>query len=82
MFSWENIPHITKDVRRLKKYLFDILNEEWIKGNDVVFKKKGPNNNRITVSLSSIVQPSIILELKLNTNATFTSDDDHEPVLT
>jgi hypothetical protein len=76
LFSWENIPHIAKDVKRLKKYLFDILHEEWINGNDVVFKKKGPSNSRITVSLSSTVKPPIIPELKLNANDTSTSSGD------
>ena len=33
LFSWENIPQIEEDVNRLKKYLFDILNEEWILGD-------------------------------------------------
>ncbi len=53
LFSWENIPDISDDVNRLKKYLFDILNEEWIMGNGVIFNKEGPNDNIITVSSSS-----------------------------
>ena len=64
LFSWENIPTNSQDVNRLKKYLFDILNEEWILGNGVrVNKEEEPDENKITVSPSGTTTPSIILEL-------------------
>jgi hypothetical protein len=66
LFSWENIPTIQNDVEILKKFLFDIFNEKWIKSNNVVINKEGPDNNIINVSSSDTevaVIPPIILEL-------------------
>ena len=63
LFSWENIPQIEDEVNRLKKYLFDILNEGWILGDGVVFNKAGSDNNIIEVLPSSTEKPSLILEL-------------------
>jgi hypothetical protein len=65
LFSWEKIPGNPEDVFRLKNYLFNLLNEEWVLGNEVVLKKEElENKNRIIVSSSSSeTDTSIILEL-------------------
>jgi hypothetical protein len=72
LFSWQNIPQVQREVKRLKMYLFDILGENWIKQSGVVFKK-GTGNNSISVLSPGKPNPSLKLELKLNLDTQVTA---------
>ena len=61
LFSWEN--QVEDDITRLKKYLFDILNEEWILADNVVLNKVTTDNNIIEIIPAGTNNPSIKLEL-------------------
>ena len=63
LFSWENIPQVEDDIKRLKKYLFDILDEEWIMEDGVVLNKVATENNIIEIFPAGTDKASIKLEL-------------------
>ncbi len=41
IFSWENIPQVQDDVKRLKMYLSDLINKDWIRSENVIFSQGG-----------------------------------------
>jgi len=75
IFSWENIDQNTNDVDRLKTFLSDLLNKEWIKGNNVIFSKEGLGNEIITISTPDRAAPPLKLLLVLNKDGDSTDID-------
>ncbi len=65
VFSWENIPQSSNDVARLKLFLSDLINEEWIKGNNLILSKEGLEDNLITISTPDRAVPPLRLLLNL-----------------
>ena len=70
LFSWEKIPQMSKDTKRLKMYLFELLSEKWIKGKGVVISKKRPLNKIIEILPPGKKTPSLKLELNLDSKST------------